>query len=239
MRNALLAFLQAFARLDADRIARNFLTMGFIDSSVDINRFRHDLNRIIHRYHRVVLADLSAESLFEDLSQVMRDHSVAFPSELALTLKVIVTVEGIGRELDPEFDIVEAARPFVAQHLGARFNIAKGLEGTAELLFDLWQAGKNLPFDLAVITRKLRSDDLRIKFDHQHLEGPAGRIERSLNRLAFAIVTAGLLVGSSLVTQLQVGPRLLGIPVIGLLGYGASGILALWLLISIIRSRKM
>jgi ubiquinone biosynthesis protein len=127
----------------------------------------------------------------------------------------------------------------VARHLSARLNLSKGVEEAGELLFDLWQATKNLPFDLAVITRKLRADDLRIKLDHRHLEGPAGQVERSMNRLAFSIVTAGLLVGSSLVTQLEGGPHVFGIPVIGLLGYAASGFLALWLLISIIRSRRL
>jgi ubiquinone biosynthesis protein len=60
-----------------------------------------------------------------------------------------------------------------------------------------------------------------------------------MNRLAFAIVLAALIIGSSLIVLSGVPPKWLDIPVIGIVGFVVAGLMGFWLLISILRRGKM
>jgi ubiquinone biosynthesis protein len=62
------------------------------------------------------------------------------------------------------------------------------------------------------------------------------QLDRSANRLSFSMIVAALTVGSSLIIQLDKGPRLWGLPLFGLIGFSLAGLLGLWLVFSIIRS---
>ena len=64
-------------------------------------------------------------------------------------------------------------------------------------------------------------------------------MDRSSNRLSFAIVIAALIVASSVVFQAGTGPSVMGFPVLGLVGFLAAGFLGLWLAIGILRSGRL
>lgn len=60
-----------------------------------------------------------------------------------------------------------------------------------------------------------------------------------INRLVFAIITSSLIIGSSLILNTNIGPKIFGISIIGISGYAAAALLGFWLLISILRSGKL
>lgn len=64
-------------------------------------------------------------------------------------------------------------------------------------------------------------------------------LNKMINRLSFALIIAGMVVGSSLILNRNPEPQIYGISIIGMGGYFVSAILGLWLLISIIRSGSL
>jgi ubiquinone biosynthesis protein len=64
-------------------------------------------------------------------------------------------------------------------------------------------------------------------------------MDRSSNRIAFALVVSSLVIGSSLIISTKIGPSLFGVPLLGVIGFSMAGILGIWLLIAIIRSGRM
>ena len=87
--------------------------------------------------------------------------------------------------------------------------------------------------------RKLREDRLEVQFVHRNLEHFVTEMDRSSNRLSFAIVIGALIVGSSLVIQAGFGPTLLGYSVLGLVGLAGAGILGLGLAVGVVRSGRL
>jgi ubiquinone biosynthesis protein len=107
---------------------------------------------------------------------------------------------------------------------------------TAENSIDLL---KNLPDYLQNILHKISNNKLKITFHHDRLEELAQGIDRASNRLSFSIIIAALIIGSSIIIQLDRGPILWGYPVFGTVGFIIASFLGIWLLIGIIRSGKL
>ena len=114
MKEALFAIFEAFVRKDPNKIVQTFLRMDFIEEETSIHDLRHDLNNLINYYYSIPVAHIRAGKIIEDLSRIIRTYHISLPADLALTFKVILTAEGLGRELDPEYNIIEAAEPFFA-----------------------------------------------------------------------------------------------------------------------------
>jgi ubiquinone biosynthesis protein len=89
------------------------------------------------------------------------------------------------------------------------------------------------------ITRKLRKGELSIAFRHKGLERLITELEKASNRLAFALIIAALIIGSSLIMTRQFGLIIYGVPVLGMAGYITAGFLGIWLVIAILRSGKL
>jgi ubiquinone biosynthesis protein len=85
----------------------------------------------------------------------------------------------------------------------------------------------------------LKSGRVRIEFEHRGLEPVLKKFEQNVNRLVFSLVLASLVIGSSIVVLSDIPPRFYGLPLIGLAGFLAAGIIGFSLLISIMRHEKM
>ena len=104
---------------------------------------------------------------------------------------------------------------------------------------DSVRLAKRMPADVGEILSKLRRNDIGIGVEHKGLERFIAELDRSSNRLSFAVVIAALIVGSSIIFQTRVGPALSGYPLLGLVGFLLASILGMWLLLGIIRSGKL
>jgi ubiquinone biosynthesis protein len=98
---------------------------------------------------------------------------------------------------------------------------------------------RDLPGELRAILSQLRSGRMRLEFEHRGLKSLDMTLDRVSNRIAFAIVLAALIVGSSVIIHSGIPPRWHDIPVIGLIGFLVAGVMGFWLLLSIIRHGRM
>ena len=77
-----------------------------------------------------------------------------------------------------------------------------------------------------------------MRFEHENLGGLRKTLEGVSNRLTFGIIIAALIIGSSMIITTGVKPLLWGFPALGIIGYVISGVLGLWLIFTIIRTRR-
>ena len=176
--------------------------------------------------------------MLADMTRMLQEHKLALPPDLALVLKVFITLEATGRELDPDFDMVGEAAPFLRAATIAR-------RGPAALARNGWRAAKtaiellaDLPRDLRDLVRSARRGRLQVHVDVTSLERFGHQLDGAANRLAVGLVTAAFIIGSSIVMTVAGGPTLLGLSSLGLLGFLAAIAGGAWLLLSIWRSAR-
>jgi ubiquinone biosynthesis protein len=241
LKQALVAMLVAFINQDPDKLLRVFYNLELLSETTQRSRseLSQDLSRLIHYYHHMPLAQLSIGRMLLDLSAIIRRHRISLPVDLALTLKVIVTVESLGKSLDPEFDVISVAKPFVERVRLGGLRDWLDKDKLIDLAEDTGRLARALPYDTYEILKKLRSGRLKLNFDIEDFDQRIRDVDRSINRLSFAVVIAGLLIGSSFFLQGAAQPILFGMPILGVAGFGIAVILGVWFLIGIIRSGRL
>lgn len=203
------------------------------DTNVD--QLQADCGAFIDRYHGLPLNELDVGELLGDIAELLRQNDLFLPSDVAMVLKVLVTLEDLGRQLDPEFDMAQHAEPFVEREVrGALSPRAVLRRGAA----DLRELAAGLPSDLKRIVSRARRGRFRLEIDVRELERFAAHFERSANRMTIGLVTSALIIGTSIALNVPGGPSVLGFPVLALIGFATSFTAGLWLLWLIWRSPR-
>jgi ubiquinone biosynthesis protein len=197
-----------------------------------------DIENFVDQYRGVPLGKLSVGGMMNELVRMLRQHRLSLPADLALLVKAFITLEGMGRELDPGFDMAGETVPVLQramrEHYAPRVVLQRGWRSVHELL----SLVAGLPQDLSALLRAVRRGRLEIQIDVQHLKRVGNQLDRAANRLVIGIVIAALIIGSSIVMTVPGGPSLLGLPFFGLLGFLGAVLGSIWLLLSIAKSHR-
>jgi ubiquinone biosynthesis protein len=233
--------LIAIARKDAARITEQILQIDEVDENADIESLRRDVAELMDKYYGASLNQVQVSELVREITEISAKYRIRTNRQLSLLGKVLAGIEGVGRQLDPDFSITPLIEPFVERLIAQRISPRKILSRSAQIAKDYADLMTTLPQDLRTALEKVKSGRLRIEFKHVGLENIVPGLERSSSRLAFAMIIAALVVGSALIMQSEpaIGPSVLGIPVIGALGYFIAAVSGLWLLVTIIRNRTL
>ncbi len=208
------------------------------DAEVDETRLTHDLAELVFSYDDLKIKDVNIGALLQDITAIMRDNSLVLPADLTLLFKTIITLEGLGQQLNPDYHMVDQIQPFIEQVIAERYTpqalMARGRKGLNEI------AGivSSLPRDLSHLLREARRGRMRIDLDLKRLDHFGHQLDSASNRLTMGILTASLVIGSSIIMTVEGGPTLFGLPLFGLLGFFIAFFNSLWIIFSIWRSGK-
>ncbi|WP_308446532.1 MULTISPECIES: ABC1 kinase family protein [Vogesella] len=200
---------------------------------VDEEQFAEDIGEIFFQYDHVVLKDLNMSQLINDLMALIRNHGILLPADMAMLFKALITLEGLGRQLEPQFQLVEHLTPFVRKLIIERYRPEALLKRGRETLSDGFAMLASLPRDIIRIGRDIKHGKFRINLDLKRLEQFGHQLDKSVNRLTMGIVTGCLIIGSSIVMTVDGGPTLFGLPLFGFLGFMVAFFNSLWLIWSI------
>lgn len=226
--------LKAVAEREVSAVAE--VLLSWADSgTVDFELLEQDCEAFLDRFAGVQLQDLDVAALLLDLASIMRENDLAFPADVSMLVKVFVTLEGLGRALDPEFDLSKhlepLARELVRRMHSPRAVLRRGSRDIARIL-----AG--LPHDVRVTLDRIRRGNFKVELDLQRLDSFGRQLDRSANRVTVGMILAAMIIGTSIAMTIDGGPQVWGIPAIGLFGFITSGATSVALLWSIFRSGK-
>jgi len=211
------------------------------EAHVDEAKLANDVNELVFEFEGMPLKDIRIGAVIRQFAAILREHSIVLPADLSLMFKALVTLEGLGRQYDPEFHIVSHLTPLVKNALAERYRPAELARRGRGAVGELLDLASSVPRDFARLLREARRGKTRIDLDLKRLDSFGRQLDRTLDRATMGIMTASLVIGSAIVLTVEGGPRLLGIPVLpvlGLLGYVAAFINSLWILYGIWRAGR-
>ena len=236
-REQLIQFL--YALIGKDEVGMlDVLVVWAGDAEIDEEKLAYDLTELVMSYDNLALKDIRLGSLLSDVTAIMRGNNLALPPDLTLLFKALITLEGLGHQLDSEFHMVDDLEPFVRALMEARYTPAAVMARTRRSLKELAGVVTGLPRDLVRLLRQARRGRLRIDLDLKRLDSFGAQLNRASNRLTMGILTASLVIGSSIVLTVEGGPDFFGLPLLGALGFILAVINSIWIVMSIWRSGK-
>ena len=234
-RTEVVNLLSGLVERDAERVTEVLLDWtGRLD--IDDAQLAIDIDAFVDRYHGLPLGELDLASMLLEVTVLLRSHRLALPADLALLIKVCLTLDGLGRSLDPGFDMARQAQPFLRRAMATQYGPRALARRSSRAMTDALALLAVLPQDLRRILRGMRSGGVHLRLQIDELHDVGRQVSHSANRLAGGLVIAALIVGSSITMTVQGGPKLLGLPFFGLLGFVGASLAGLWLLWSIFRS---
>lgn len=231
--------ISEYIQQDSSGFSEVLLAMGTAPSDLDRKRFALEIDRLLRQYYGAPLRDIRIGEMLRRALGISAKHNVRLPASLSLLVKVLVIVEGIDRLLEPDFDFASEARPFIGQSVRDELKFSTLKEQTYHSLLYLKWLLLELPHRTSEVLDRMAEGAFRVIFKHEGLEEPMHELDRSANRLSFAIMVSATIIGSALIVSSKVGPLWKGYPLLGLVGFGLSFVLAVWLMISIIRAGKL
>lgn len=225
---------------DASRLVRAAGRAEIMSPRTNPRQLQRDLEKVLETYEGLPFKEMPFGKIMTQAFDIIRRHRLHLPAELTLTIKSLTIIDHLARTLSPELNLVEHLRPYARKLAAEQVSPRRLLQRGRHALRDAVNLAENLPDDLHDILEKFRLGHFQIHFHHEHLEDLIHTLDRSSNRISFGLVIAGLVVGSSLLApQKETFFGLVRLQTLGVLGYLVATVMGLWLLISIVRSRRL
>lgn len=200
----------------------------------DRTTLEHEIGQYLAFEAQAMVGSGQVGKAIELIIALLQRHQLKLAPRFSLLLKSLATIESTGHLLDPNMDMVPVIRPYVERMIQRRYapkTLAKDLQHDAVGLLRL---GRGLPKGMAQLFRLVREGRLTVQLHHEKLDNLADVADRASNRITVALITAAIIVGSSMLIASGTGVRHLGTA-----GFTIAGILGISLVISILRSRNL
>lgn len=238
-KDVIVSLLIAVSMKNIHGILKALETLGTFVEEDTLQDFKHDISDFLERYYDIPLKRVEISTILPQAVNLMTRHKLKIPPQFHTLIKAIATIDGIARQLDPEFNTIAHTRPFVERLVHERHDPRRIFKDMTLYSLELLDILKIIPRDTYEIIKKIKKGNLKIEFEHHGLSKFISEMDKSSNRISFSLVISALIIGSSLIIMANRGPLIYGFPALGIMGFVFAGILGLGLTIGVLRSGRL
>ena len=198
------------------------------------------------RYLGRELQQIPIDEVLTEVLSILFNHKVRLPGDVSMLIRAIMVLEGLGRSLDPNYQIVESLEPYIRRLIADKMSIKRLGMGAMRTVTSLSTLAQRLPNRLDDLWDQIDEGNLSIGVSVRDLTFILGKVDKIVNRVVFALIVVGLIIGSALV--LMVGDAvstLFTVPIVNVslpiaqIGFIFAALAGAWLLWSVIRSKGL
>jgi len=225
----------AMVRQDTHAILNVFARMGAISPHTDRAKLARAAERLISKYRGRTLSETRFSDFWNDLTELMHQHHLRLPSNLWLVGKTLAMLEGIGRQLDPDYDFFEVSKPFVRQLGKSAWLPTLDPRDWVEQV-DTWRyLLREMPAMVMQWLQSVERGKVPVEAQIGATQETLDRIDAMVTRLSLSVLVAAFIVGLALL--LPATQQIPYAPALTLIGFVSATVLGVWLLVSILKRR--
>lgn len=183
---------------DFNGISRALLQMGFAAGHVNKESFRRDVARVYRHYYGSSVSGIDMGEALAELVQLSFRHNVRLPHEMALMVKMLITMEGIVTQLAPDQSLMDIARPIGDQILRKRYAPGAVAARAKETLSEYMSMARNIPRQVETIMESAAANQFTIITQMPDVQQFSRRADMMTSRLSIAVILSALIVGLSM-----------------------------------------
>jgi ubiquinone biosynthesis protein len=188
----------AAVQLDAEAIVDQLQRMGVADFRVDRMGLERDLKRILTRYYGLPIYQIDAKEISKAVQPILYEYKLYIPTDYYLLMKTVIMMQGVGLNLDPDFDIFEASQPYIGKLFRSMWMPSAWGPDVIRLALDWKDFATILPRKTSRILDQVERGQLTVQAELPQLESTLNAVDRLINRIIFSVLVAALLVALAL-----------------------------------------
>jgi ubiquinone biosynthesis protein len=224
---------------DARMVMRAAMRMGNVEpDTIDERALLDDVQEVVDQFVGKPIAEIDISAVLDKFYQILRDYKVRCPADMVLLIKAMGTIEGVARDLDPDYEIIEAAKPFIYKLVNDRYSPKALTKRLTNTLFSYAELIDSLPKQITGILRKIRLGEAKINFHFEGIERFRQTVEHTATTVSYALLISALLVASAVLLHAAHGETTSMVGTVGIVGFLLAGFLSLGLIWDIWRTRR-
>lgn len=229
------ALILSLMSKNASKIVRNLKKLAIAYEIPNERKFELDVEEILDVVHSVSLQDISIPDIIQKMKEVLKENRIVMPDYLYLLFKGISLMDGVGRQINPDLNVIESLKPYTKKIFLDKIDPENLAKKGVEKLTDLYEFAEELPNEIRTVVSKLYENKLMVNTEIKNMERLTSVIQSSVTNLIIAFVLLGNIIATAIIIAADSGPKWGSIPVFPVLGFLFSGFLIVLLTIRMLR----
>lgn len=227
----------AIGTSDAQKLVDVILVLGVHDDRVDYTGLYADIEVFMKKYINMDLKDINLGFAIQEVFTIAHKHRISMPKGISMLARGLVTIESTMTVLDPDINIITIAANHVSENKWKHMDFKKELATAGKRIYDAGSNTLDIPIRLNELIQMVLKGRIKINLEVMDSTVPLNTVNHMVNKLTVGIVSAGLLMASSMLCTTDMTPKLFGIPALGFVGYITAVCLGFWLLFTVLKER--
>ena len=190
--------LLAFFDRDYHRVADAHIRAGWVPPGTVAEDFEGAIRTICEPIFAKPISEISFGGFLIDLFRVAHRFKMPVQPQLVLLQKTLLNIEGLGRQLYPQLDLWETAKPFLEKWTREQIGPRAAARTLKRELPNLFTLAPELPGLVHQILYRLKNDALIVRTRDQEIADLARRLASGQRRIARSVIGVGLLLAAVL-----------------------------------------
>lgn len=204
---------------------------------VDHGALLEALSRLLAEYSTAEMKEINVGTVLTEVIEVLRGQNMMMTSSVTMLARGFVTIEGVMAQVAPDISVIEiVSKHVIAQQADPKF-LATQLIDLATTSAASAEALAKLPTQLSNTLEMIDRGQIKVNGDIDVSSRILATAYAAVGRISLATLSAGLFLGSSILCTTAMQPQLLGVPLLGVLGYVGAFVLGAYTVFHILVSR--
>lgn len=204
---------------------------------VDHGALLEALSRLLAEYSTAEMKEINVGTVLTEVIEVLRGQNMMMTSSVTMLARGFVTIEGVMAQVAPDISVIEiVSKHVIAQQADPKF-LATQLIDLATTSAASAEALAKLPTQLSNTLEMIDRGQIKVNGDIDVSSRILATAYAAVGRISLATLSAGLFLGSSILCTTAMQPQVLGVPVLGVLGYLGAFVLGAYTVFHILVSR--
>jgi len=196
VREKILLLMLALGREDFEEVVSILLRIGLQEEEVDVAEFRKDVLDVCDRHFGKQLRHLEFKGFIHDIIEGAFRHKIRIPYDYLLVIKALITMEGVGKELDPDINVFEEGYDHFVELFKSRYSLARLSKDVTKAVIALSSTVQEAPLKLRSLLDSIEQGSLKLRIEDTSARARARAWERVLNRFVILGLMAIVLAAS-------------------------------------------
>lgn len=238
-KDALYEMIIAVVYKDIDKLISIMMSIGIKTGKVNRNNLYEDIDYLVANYFSTSLQNIKMSVMLQEVFEAAKNNNIRLPKDFTILMRSLVIFEGVVAKINPDFNLTEVAVPYVMNK--NKYAFLKDFNFDSVLLrsYTFIKDASELPGKMIQLSDSISNGRAKVQLEFTNLQKSVNELHKMVDRLVASLILAAMIIGSSLILNTNVGPKLYNVSIIGFAGYGFAAIIGIWLIISMIRTRRL